>query len=563
MNESATQNDKFPVRRLVWVLLTICLIAIYLPSINAPFVYDDKIEVIGNPTIRFLEEWKAILLYNPSRLLLQISYALNFHFGTFDPRSYHISNLAIQILTAACSLFFLEQLFLLFQRKQALVWAALLSTIWTLHPMATESVSYITGRSESLCALFSILALGFYAKGLRSKSTPLQGLAWFLTILALLVKEVAVVLPLAFLWMEYCLPDHRLSKRMLLPVLLFFGLGFGIRFFIVANENPDGSLILLLQSLLPNEVDRPLLTQLNTQMEVWLRYAGLWTFPYQQTIFHHIPDLNPFSVKGVGIFVAWITVLGLGFKNAKQRPLALFALGVAILFLLPSSSFAALKENMAEHRSHQFGLFFLIFLGSFLSHKSISWKIVPAFALVLSFLTYQRNQVWTSEVRLWQEATIHSPDSAPAWYGLGDAHRFAKQFEPALAAYSTCTRLDKEYLDCWNNFGITYAEMGNSNKAIDTWEQVLRIKPTYCKAHTNLGFLAYQQERWEDAITEFRSTIVNCPNNIISHYGLGLIYYRPRFDKEKATYHLDRVLQINPNFDYASDARKKLLELTW
>jgi tetratricopeptide (TPR) repeat protein len=298
-------------------------------------------------------------------------------------------------------------------------------------------------------------------------------------------------------------------------------------------------------------------------MEVWLRYAGLWIFPYQQTIFHHIPDLNPFSVKGVGIFVAWITVLGLGFKYARKHPLSLFALGGAILFLLPSSSFAALKENMAEHRAHQFGLFFLLFLGSFLNQKSISWKIAPVFAVVLSFLTYQRNQVWNSEVRLWQEATIHSPDSAPAWYGLGDAHRFAKQFEPALAAYSTCTRLDKEYFDCWNNFGITYAEMGNANKATEIWEQVLRINPRYCKAHTNLGFLAYQEENWENAIIEFRSTVVNCPDNIIAHYGLGLIYYRPRFDKEKATYHLDRVLQINPNFDYASDARKKLLELTW
>ena len=539
------------------------MIVIYHSTLQAPFVYDDKIEVIGNPTIRFLEEWRAILLYNPSRLFLQTSYALNFHFSQFDPFQYHLTNLIIQMLTALCSLFFLEQLFSLFAKKQALIWASLLSSLWILHPMATESVIYITGRSESLCALFSLLALGLYTKGLQYRGLSFQILAWISTLFALLTKEVALVLPLLFLWLEYCSSGVFPPKKKLLPVLFFFAIGFGIRFFIVSNENPEVSISELLMLLLPNEVDRPLLTQLNTQMEVWFRYVALWLFPYQQTIFHHIPDLNPFSAKGIGVALAWIGLLGFGFKYARRNPLSLFALGAMILVLMPSSSFAALKENMAEHRSHQFGFFFLLYLVSFLSEKSISWKIIPPFAILLSFLSFQRNKVWLTEVSLWQEATIHSPDSAPAWYGLGDAHRFAKQFEPALAAYSTCTRLDPKYFDCWNNFGITYAEMGNTKKASEVWYKVLEINPGYCKAHTNLGFLAYQQQNWEDAIVEFRSALVRCPTNVIAHYGLGLIYYRPRFDKEKAIFHFDQLLRINPNFDYASDAREKLLELTW
>ena len=298
-------------------------------------------------------------------------------------------------------------------------------------------------------------------------------------------------------------------------------------------------------------------------MEAWLRYIALWIIPYPQTIFHHIPDLNPFSVKGIGVLIGWLSVIGVGYKQAKKDPLRLFALGAAIFILLPSSSFAALKENMAEHRSHQFGLFFLLYLCTFLPERWLSWKRLSPLALLLSLLSFQRNQVWMTEVSLWQEATIRSPESAPAWYGLGDSHRFAKQFEPALAAYSTCTRLDPKYYDCWNNFGITYAEMGNGSKATEIWLRVLQLNPSYCKAHTNLGFLAYQQQNWEDAIVAFRSALVQCPENVIAHYGLGLIYYRPRFDKEKAIFHLDQLLKINPNFDYASDAREKLLELTW
>ena len=519
--------------------------------------------MVGNPTIRFIEEWQAILLYNPSRLLLQSTYALNFHFSQFDPFQYHLTNLGIHLLTALCSLLFLEQLFLLFSRKQALLSASLLSFLWIVHPLATESVIYITGRSESLCALFSLLALGLYTKGLRSQQSSLQLLAWISIIPALLTKEVALVLPLVFLWLEYCSGGKRPSLKKIIPLSLFFLLGFGSRLFIVYNENPASSWLELIDSLVPNEVERPMAIQLNTQMEVWLRYAALWIFPYQQTIFHHIPDLSPSSLRGIGVGISWIILIGLGIQQGRKDPLRCFALGAAILLLLPSSSFAALKENMAEHRSHQFGLFFLLYGLSFLPQRLISWKLIPPIAIVFSFLSFQRNKVWTTEVSLWQEATLHSPESAAAWYGLGDAHRFAKQFEPALAAYSTCTRLDREYFDCWNNFGITYAEMGNPKKASDIWFQLLQISPGYCKAHTNLGFLAYQQQSWENAIVEFRSALGKCPSSVIAHYGLGLIYYRPRFDKEKAIFHLDQVLRLNPNFDYASDAREKLLELTW
>ena len=84
--------------------------------------------------------------------------------------------------------------------------------------------------------------------------------------------------------------------------------------------------------------------------------------------------------------------------------------------------------------------------------------------LGLCYQTHQRNQIWTSEVRLWQEAHPGQSRFSKAWYGLGDAHRFAKQFNPALAAFTQCTRIDPMEMDCWNNLGIVYAEMSNVGK---------------------------------------------------------------------------------------------------
>ena len=77
INLSSSDHKPFPLRRVLVIFLISTLWALYSKVLHAPFVYDDKIEVIGNQTIRFWSEWKDILLYNPARALLQITYAYN------------------------------------------------------------------------------------------------------------------------------------------------------------------------------------------------------------------------------------------------------------------------------------------------------------------------------------------------------------------------------------------------------------------------------------------------------------------------------------------------------
>ena len=90
-----------------------------------------------------------------------------------------------------------------------------------------------------------------------------------------------------------------------------------------------------------------------------------------------------------------------------------------------------------------------------------------------------------------------------AWYGLGDAHRFADDFEPAIAAFQRCVQLDPNYLDGWNNLGITFAETGQFDKAKTAWKALLTRDPKNCKAHNNLGSLAFQQQEWTISQGEF------------------------------------------------------------
>ena len=170
--------------------------------------------------------------------------------------------------------------------------------------------------------------------------------------------------------------------------------------------------------------------------------------------------------------------------------------------------------------------------------------------------------MWSSEVALWEEAVRYHPEVAEAWYGLGDAWRFAQGYERAEEAFQEAVALDPDYLDAWNNLGIVRAEQGQTD-AEDAWRAALRISPGYCKAHNNLGSLAYRQQRWDVAIAEFRSTIAHCPDDVVAHYSLGNLYAGPRLNRERAIVHFEAVLNLEPTFRFAAQARQKLLELTW
>ena len=195
--------------RFGWLVIMGLVALSYLNGMHAPFVYDDRIEVVGNPTIRDLGSWRAVLEYNVSRVLLILSYAWNFRSFGLDPFGYHVTNLVIHGLTVAAGIVLAARVGRLGEHSRPL-WVALLAgCLWAIHPMASEGVIYITGRSESLCALFVFSALAAWAEALLreaedGRGTRMRLLAVGTTLFAMGTKEVAIMTPFAMLAMEIC-----------------------------------------------------------------------------------------------------------------------------------------------------------------------------------------------------------------------------------------------------------------------------------------------------------------------------------------------------------------------
>src|SRR5690242_1623287 len=151
------ENASQPKRALPWKLLGVvgagalivgCLV--YAPAFNGEFVFDD----FGLPFQRSSRAEPLGSWLSGVRPVLMFSYWLNDRLWGEGSASYHIVNFLIH--AAATSLVFLV-LYRLFElagwvpRKRAVA-AVLGAAVFLVHPLQTESVSYVAGRSESLAS---------------------------------------------------------------------------------------------------------------------------------------------------------------------------------------------------------------------------------------------------------------------------------------------------------------------------------------------------------------------------------------------------------------------------
>ena len=158
-----------------WAPLLIALagLAAYANSFSGSFVFDDADSIAENPTIRRL--WPPGAALSPpgggitvsGRPFLNLTLACNYALGGTNVSGYHAANLAIHVL-AGLVLFGIARRTL----RSNPVLAFAIALIWTVHPLQTESVTYIVQRAESLMGLFYLLTLYCFIRGAGAGARP-------------------------------------------------------------------------------------------------------------------------------------------------------------------------------------------------------------------------------------------------------------------------------------------------------------------------------------------------------------------------------------------------------
>mgnify|MGYP001813782420 FL=1 len=504
----------------IFALLAFGLVA-YSNSFNAVFQYDDFHHILKNEALLDLTDLSRIFHYGKGRFLPYLTLAFNHRISKFDPISYHTFNFFVHY-SAALFLYFLVLELCKTPTIQGAqlnlperLGAFLAAGIFLLHPLQTESVTYIIQRAESMAGMFYLATLFFYVKARRAVGRQgalvysiLTGVA---AVCAAFSKETAVTLPVMIVVFELFffntsikdLLRTKLFLFILVPavVILWLTLKPLIRTDFFHDPGP-GMGFTRKQYLL-------------TQFGVLLTYLRLFFWPVGQNIDWDYPVATSFlSLQTLASCLLLLLLLVLAFFAYGR--LRFVSLGIVAFFinLAPTSSIIPLRDVILEHRMY-LAVAFLAMAGvHVLSYgteriRKISppaRAIIPIGSIIvllslLTGLTQARNQVWLSELSLWEDAVKKSPNKARARnnYGRG-LYALNNTFsEEAKREFETAIRLSPDWAVPYHNLATCYFQEGDYHQAITLDLEALKRLPNYNEVLYQLGRSYRKLNQWDES----------------------------------------------------------------
>lgn len=402
------------------------------------FQFDDWNVIVHNPAVH---DWATWWHFMPGiRPLLKASYVASWSAADGQPAAFAWFNVAVHALDALLLLALLRALAPRLGLDDAATrWVpAAVALLFALHPAQTEAVTYLSGRSVSLMALFCLAAVLAQARAAGSPR-PLAArlLSALCFVLALAVKEHAWALPFVLLLVERLDPAvswRRAWLRTLPHWLVLAAMA------VVVMQVPG------FWRLLGASLDtRPLGTNLLTQVDgVWY----LLTRPLLGLVLNIDPDLAvrtrwsaALAAKAVSLaMLGWLAV-----RTWRTAPWLGFGLAWTFAWLLPTNSVLP-RTDVANDRQLYLalaGVALVLMSGLALAaSRRVSVPVVAIVATCLLTVTASRNRDYASEVALWEATARRSPAKARVWNNLGWSYASAGRTDEARRAYDRALELD-------------------------------------------------------------------------------------------------------------------------
>jgi tetratricopeptide (TPR) repeat protein len=552
----------------------------YHNSLRGPYIFDDRFVIPANPRIRHLWPlWDALSPPADSavarRPIVHLSLAINYALGGLDVWGFHAFNLSVHILAALVLWGIVRRTLMLpglgGRYEAAAPWiATTVALLWVVHPLQTESVTYIVQRTESLMGLFFLLTV-YCAVRAAAPPHPLlwSGAAVVSCALGMGSKEVMVGAPLmvvlydrTFLWKTWTEAFRRrwglyagLAATWLVLLALVnmggrarsAGLGFG---------------------------GLPPWVYLKTQAGVIVHYLGLVLWPHPLVV-----DYDDWPVaRTLTAALPWglivLGLLGATLWALIRRPALGFLGAWFFLILAPTSSILPIITEIAAERRMYLPLaavLTLIVIGGYtvVEHirgrwaSSAGWPrwlgaaLVVACAVALAQVTVRRNEDYRSAVGMWSDVVAKRPNNFRAHLNLGDLLYREGQTDRSRDEFAEAVRLRPTSSDAQYGLGVVLASLGKREEAVTRYREALRINPGYAKAHNNLGTILASEGKREEAAAHFAEAARLDPNNALARFNYGIALSQ-QGRTGAAIEQLEAAVRLAPSF---GDARRLLTSL--
>lgn len=537
---------------------------IYLNHFQNEFVYDDAITIQRNSDIKHIKKAFSSITHFNTRPVIQISYAIDYHFSHLKSLGYHITNIFFHFGT---TLLLYWMVFSLSEKKTYSL-PFISAFIFALHPLNTESVGYLSSRASIFLTFFYLLSICFFIQGMKflDKKTFFTSFFFFFgTILFFIIgwlsKTNIATLPLVLIGIHYffysscrSLGDYTKKNKAFLLVIGLVGIAaifYGAQ---VPNTGADKYSSFLYFA-----------SQMNA---IPLYYFRLFLFPFNLNIDPDFPVFNSSGIERnlisfaiIGFFIYLLIQFKKKSSDDFRKKWLSFGLFWFIITLLPTSGLIPLNELVSEHRVYLpavgLSLFFSVLLLTAMRNTKCFLKFgkygvirnLPIFLIIVFFCfnVMNRNFKWKNDERIWTDALKKSPLKARPHNEVGLVLFSKNQFNKAEGFFNKALELNPQYGHTQVNLGNLYSGQGKLEEAILRYKTAIKLNRASYFAQIGLGNVFVQKGQLQDAQTQYKMAVSLKPDHPLARYNLGRVYELLN-KKENALTYYKSAINIDPDF---------------
>ena len=564
--KSGSLPERAPFRTALCLGLIVAagLIA-YANSFSGAFVYDDYPHIVGNEQIRKLSLVSAL---HSRRPLVSLSLSINYHFGELKTGGYHAVNLIVHLL-AAFTLFGVMRRTLRLGRLKntwgsGADWLALaVALLWTVHPLQTESVTYVIQRAESMMGLFYLLTLYCVIRSAGSTRSGLWTIAAVVAcVFGMLSKAVMVSAPLVILLYDRTFLSASFAAALRKRWPLYLALCASLLVLVpigvvggVLNPHPAGpaSVGFGYKGITPLEY-------LATQPSVILHYLRMVFWPQGQCLDYDWQVARATSQVFVPAAVMVLMVVATLIALWRQWWAGMIGAWF-LLILAPTSSFIPIRNAAFEHRMYLplaavitgavAGFYWLLLhlprrkTTGGMGRPAIGVVLLLTATIALCIATIRRNRAYRSAAIMWTDVVGKRPENFGAFISLGAALREERKLDQAIGAYQSALKIRPTSPLAYAGLGLALVDKQQFEAAMAPLRKGLELGSGEVQVRSGLAYCLVRTNRLDQAVEQYQRVLDLEANNIDARFNLALLMGNAgRFDEAEKQFRA--LLRIDP-----------------
>jgi len=525
---------------LLGLLLILLSVGLYYPVRTHPYVnYDDNVYVTDNVHVKDGLTWDTIGWafvtddggnWHP---LTWLSHALDVEMYDLTPGSHHQTSMLLHAFNAAL-------LFWVLLRATGYAGRSfMVAALFAVHPVNVESVVWIAERKTVLSMTFFLLALGAWRWYAAKPHALRYAVVAVLFALGLMAKPQIITFPFVLLLWDYW-PLGRLALRpspsalrqnssgetsgekrtansewrwLLLEKLPLFAIAAASAVMTMKAQRASGAVL--------SFDSTPLSVRLSNGLVSYVKYLmnAFWPTGLAPMYPHPGDSLRAWQVYGALLILLTITLLVV---ERRRRPYLLVGWLWFLGTLVPMIGLVQVgRQAMADRYAYLplLGIFIMVCWGvaEWAAEKRLPSALLPAVSVVvvLALSNVARRQIgyWADNVILWTHTIQVTPPNYVAQDNLGGALMGHKRLDEAVVHFREAAAIhpvdpistfnigfyDQEHGDfygaieqykkaiilttspsvkiqAWNDMGIAYRSLGNSQQARECFEAAKKLQ---------------------------------------------------------------------------------------